>query len=141
MSEKNENSVFINGKAQIIEMLQIMDFKEREKLLRNITSKNRQLASELMERSVSFRELSHLSQHEIYLVIQHINPAILGVALKGSSQQEQKKILSLIPRNYAEQAYHSLVGKLTNETRDVKRAQDKIVSIIGSLIKKKQILS
>ena len=40
------NGVFINGKAQIIEMLQHMPREERAVLLKNLKARNPQLAEE-----------------------------------------------------------------------------------------------
>ena len=46
-ANNSTNSIFINGKAQIIEMLQHMPREERSRLLKNLKIRNPQLAEEL----------------------------------------------------------------------------------------------
>ncbi|MBL6990076.1 MAG: hypothetical protein ISR65_09875 [Bacteriovoracaceae bacterium] len=131
--------VFLNGKAQVIEMLKFMNNAERKKLLRNIRLRNPQLAEELTAKSLTFSSISALSNHELKLVFQHINPQILGIALKNIEQALQRKILSLAPRDYAESAYSILISPIKNEFKDIQRAQSKIMGVLASLNQRKQL--
>lgn len=139
LQQQANTGVFINGKAQIIEMLKHMSDGERQKLLNNIRIRNPQLASELMTQSLSFDHLSKLNQHEITTLIQYIAAPVLGVALKDVDRDIQKKILSAVPRQYAEEAYRMMITPLANEKRDIGRAQNKILSVLVALSKRKQI--
>jgi len=126
-------NIFINGRAQIIEMLQIMPVAEKEKLLRNIRARNPQLAQELMVQSLTFEQIARLADNELLTLIEAVKPVVWGVALKGQKQEFQRRILSLAPRQYAEEAYGYLMATLQNEKRDVKRAQTKIIEILVGL--------
>lgn len=136
-AENNPNTegVFLNGKAQVIEMLQYMNANEREKLLQNIRKRNPQLAEELMEKSLTFSHLGELSDPELSIIFSHINAPILGIALKGATRDFQRRLLSLAPRDYAERAYSIMMTPLQNEKVDVKRAQSKVVSSLAGLLR------
>ncbi|MBT3585123.1 MAG: hypothetical protein HN509_09455 [Halobacteriovoraceae bacterium] len=139
MKKDAAGGVFINGKAQIVEMLQYMNPEEKEVLLKNIRVRNSQLADELGQKSVQFEDLFRLSDHEINTVLQYVNASIVGIALKRTSQKYQRRLLSIAPREYAEKAYQTMMARLNNEKRDVGRAQAKVLSVLGSLIKRRQI--
>lgn len=130
--------VFLNGKAQIIEMLQYMSASERETLLQNIRKRNPQLAEELMEKSLTFSHLGELSDAELSMIFGQINAPILGIALKGTSRDFQRRLLSLAPRDYAERAYSIMMTPLQNEKTDIKRAQSKIVSSLAGMLKSRR---
>lgn len=137
--ESNQQGLFINGKAQIIEMLKFMNPEERETLLRNIRIKNPQLAIELTENCLTFQDLNRLRDEELHLIFNYVKPEIWGLALKSMPRDFQRRVLGLAPREYAEQAYNILVTPIKNEQRDTQRAQQKIVSVLGNLLKRRQI--
>lgn len=138
-AESSQQGVFINGKAQVIEMLKYMQPEERELLLKNIKARNPQLAIELTENCLTFNDLNRLGDEELHLIFNYVKPAIWGLALKDTPTNFQRRILGLAPRDYAEQAYQILTTPLKNEQRDTKRAQQKIVAILGNLLKRRQI--
>ncbi|MDC1174168.1 FliG C-terminal domain-containing protein [Bacteriovoracaceae bacterium] len=137
--ENKSQGIFINGKAQIVEMLQYMTAPEREKLLKNIKARNSQLADELMQESVSFSDFLRLDDRDIQLVLNYIKAPILGVALKALKREDQRQILVICDRAYAEEAYKVMSTPLSNEARDVKRACDKVSSVISALVKRGNI--
>lgn len=138
-AESTQQGLFINGKAQVIEMLKFMQPEEREVLLRNIKARNPQLAMELTENCLTFSDLNRLGDDELHLIFNYVKPAIWGLALKDTPRDFQRRVLALAERDYAEQAYQVLTTTLKNEERDTKRAQQKIVSILGNLLKRRQI--
>lgn len=133
--EKSAN-IFINGRAQIIEMLQIMPSAEKEKLLKNIKARNPQMAQELMVQSLTFDQVARLGDEDLMALIEAVRPVVWGVALKAQKPEFQRRVLSLAPRDYAEEAYGFLKATLQNEKRDVKRAQNKIIEILIGLSRK-----
>lgn len=137
--QKSEGSIFLNGKAQIIEMLEFMNPEEKAKLLNNIKQRNPALAIELQEKSLTFNDLNKLSDHEIRLFFSHIKPQILGVALKEVNVDFQRRVLALAPRDYAEAAYEILIKPIRDSRNIAKKAQNKIVSIMIAMSKKGQI--
>lgn len=139
MSVQNQADVFINGRAQIIEMLQHMGQDEKRKLLANIKHRNPVLADELMEQSFTFGNLINLSDNNLNVLIANTPATIMGMALKNNNPEFQKRVLSMAPRNYAEEAYQVMVGQLKNEEH-VSRARNKVLSLLMQL-KKKNLLN
>lgn len=138
--ENNEaGSIFINGRAQVLEMFQYLTQEERDRLIRQIRPKNPQLADELVESSISFKNLPSLSEETISTVLSYIKAPILGVALKSLKVNEQRKILSVCDREYAEEAFRVMSTRLANESRDVERATSRIRAIMSALSKKRII--
>ena len=131
--------VFINGRAQAIEILQLLSPGERKKLLKNMRVKNPQLADELVEKSFTFSELDQLRDHDLKVIFDYIKAPILGMALKFSNRNFQRRMLSLAERGYAENAYEAMMASYKNEKEMAKKAQNKVVSLLVSLSKKKQI--
>lgn len=132
--------VFLNGKAQMIQMLQQLDGEEKEKLLRQIALRNPAMAKELREQSVSINQLSTLQDHYLRIILSNINSQILGIALKGCNVKLQKRVLSLASREYAEEAYSTLVSPEKNDQRSILRAQEKVLSVVIQLMKRSQVI-
>lgn len=139
MTDQVEGNVFINGRAQILEMFQYLNPEERERLLKQIRVKNPQLAAEIAETSIQFKNILELSDDEITRVVSYVKAPILGVALKSLKVNDQRRVLSLCSRDYAEEAYRVMSTRLANESRDVERACAKVKSVMASLTKKKLI--
>jgi flagellar motor switch protein FliG len=138
-ANNNQNGYFINGKAQIIEMLQHMNRDERARLLKNIKIRNPQLADELTEQCFTFSDLDNLADSELQVVFNYISAPILGMALKNVERTFQRRLLSLATREYAEEAFRVLKTSYSSEKRDIKRAQNKIIEILVTLKRRRQI--
>lgn len=139
MDNNNSTGIFINGKAQIVEMLQYMNREERVKLLHNLKLRNPQLAEELTEQCFTFSDLDNLTDQELSMIFNYVTAPILGMALKNIERNFQRRLLSLATREYAEEAFRVLKTTYSTEKRDIKRAQNKIIEILVSLKKKKQV--
>jgi flagellar motor switch protein FliG len=139
MENDNTGNVFINGRAQILEMFEYLTPEERERLLKQIRPRNPQLADEIMETSISFKSMVELPDHTIERILTYVKAPILGVALKTLNTQAQRKLLSLCERGYAEEAFKVMNTRLSNEARDVERACERIKAVMSALSKKKII--
>ena len=140
MEENNQKEgIFINGKAQIIEMLQFMDDAEKATLIKNIRLKNPALANELFHASLTFEHVNNLENSQIQILLNYISPAILGIALKGTSLEFQKRILGQLERSKAEKAYEVMSTPRRTDIADSKRAQEKVLETLTQLVKKRVI--
>jgi flagellar motor switch protein FliG len=139
MSDDAQTGIFLNGKAQIIEMLPYMTQDERNILIKNVRSRNPQLADELAENSVTFSNIVDLDDHDLQVVLNYVKAPIMGIALKGLNSSQQRRVLSVAPRQYAEEAFKVMNIRLSNETRDIKRAHEKVKKVMGSLLSRKAI--
>jgi len=139
MSEAKENGIFINGKKQIIELLQFMDPAEKNKLINNMRIKNAAMAKELSEQSLSFKDLFQLNDHILTKIFTHVNPTILGLALYLTPMKYQRRALSLIARDGAEQAFQIMGQNLSFKKDECLKAQTKIIGIAIQLSKRNLI--
>ena len=139
-NETTDKGIFINGKKQIIEMLQYMNEGERKKLLQNICARNAVMGKELSEQSFSFNDLVHTSESSLNKIFQDFNPAIIGLALYNTSSELQRKVLSAIPRDTAEAAFEVMGQNLNLKQSECKRAQEKIINNVIQLSRRQQIV-
>lgn len=130
MSEKNaENGVFINGKRQVIELLQRMEASDKATLLKNLRTRNPALAKELTESCLSFESIWDLNDECLKTVLSQVKPAILGLALNLVHTKNQRRALSLISRDMALKAFEILQKDLTGNRTECLRAQQKILEL------------
>ncbi len=139
MEFTNENGIFLNGKAQIVEMLQIMDAGSKEKLLKNIRMRNPALANELAEQSLTFDDLDNLGDEDIINLFSYIKAPSIGVALKNVKVDFQRRVLGLAPRIYAEEAFSIMNKDLRDEKSMIKKAQQKVIDTLVSLSRRGRV--
>jgi flagellar motor switch protein FliG len=140
MSQKNsENGVFINGKGQVIELLQRMSGPDKARLLKNLRVRNPSLAKELTESCISFDSIWDLSDECLKTVISQIQPAILGLALNLVHVKNQRRALGLIPREMAMKAFDIMQKDLTKNRNECVRAQQKVLELALNLHKSRII--
>ena len=134
MDHKNqENGIFINGKKQVIELLQRMESSDKSRLLKNLKLRNPSLARELTEQCLSFDSLWELNDQDLKIVLNNIQPAIIGLALNATQTRNQKRSLSLMARDKAIIAFEILQKDLSANQQQCLRAQQKILEIALNL--------
>jgi flagellar motor switch protein FliG len=138
-SNNNNGGIYINGKKQVIELLQFLSESERKKLLDNIKNRNAMMARELSEQSLCFRDIFQLDDHITRKVLQNINPSIIGLALYLSPLNVQRKALSLMDRAEAEQAFEIMNKNLSHKKSECVKAQNKILQIAIQLSRRNMI--
>jgi flagellar motor switch protein FliG len=141
MSQKNADNggIFINGKKQVIELLQKMDSRDKARLLKNLRTRNPSLAKELTEACISFESIWDLSDECLKTVVSQIQPAILGLALSLVHVKNQRRALSLISRELALKAFDIMQKDLTSNRTECFRAQSKILELAVGLHRNKII--
>jgi flagellar motor switch protein FliG len=131
MKEKQpEQKIFINGKGQLIKMMQLLSLREKEKLLKNIRHRNPGLASELLRSSYTFNDLQNLEDSKLKNLFSRVDSAILGIAIKGLDEEFQRRILSLAPRNYAENAFDSMNKNLGGKHSLIEKSRQKVLEAL-----------
>ena len=93
----------------------------------------------MMETSITFELLPKLPSQVIKRILSYVKAPILGVALKSLTTSDQRKVLSVCERSYAEEAFKVMNTRLSNETRDIERACSRIKAVISALSKKRII--
>jgi flagellar motor switch protein FliG len=135
----NSRDRFIDGKSQVLALMQMLNSEEKQKIIKRIKIKNPQLALELMHEGISFQQLDRLSENDLHLLTQNISPSILGIALKSSNKSLQQRILRILPKHKAQEAFDLLTSPLSEENDKVLRAQKRVLSVLYELNQKKQI--
>ncbi len=139
MENQAKEGIFINGKAQIVEMLQYMKPDERQKLLGNIRTRNSVMAQELIRESMTFDVVENLGDQDWQTIFSYIDARILGLALKLSNKKFQRRLLRLASREYAELAYNTMTTPIEQGADQSKRAQKRVMETVGSLSQKRLI--
>jgi flagellar motor switch protein FliG len=132
-TKTNENGIFINGKGQVIELLQQMNAADKARLLKNLRVRNPSLAKELTESCISFESIWDLDEGGLKTVVSQVQPAILGLALSLVHTKNQRRALGLIPRESAVRAFEIMQKDLTSNRTECMRAQQKILELAISL--------
>ena len=135
MNKESANTVFLNGKNKLIKMFQLLSEKEKNSLLNKVGQKNPKLAEELRFKSITFEKIFTISEKELRILFQQLNPSILGISLKGSPVSHQRKVLSLAPRDYAEKAFQMMTSKINDEDNSIIKSRQKVIDSLGSLNK------
>jgi flagellar motor switch protein FliG len=140
MTQKaSENGIFINGKKQVIELLQQMESADKTKLLKNLRLRNPVLAKELTESCISFESIWDLNENSLKSLVSQIQPAILGLALSLVAVKNQRRALSLLPREMALKAFDIMQKDLTSNRNECLRAQQKVLELALHLHRNKII--
>lgn len=132
-AKTSENGIFINGKRQVIELLQQMDAGDKARLLKNLRVRNPSLAKELTESCISFESIWDLDDASLKTVVSQMQPTILGLALSLVHPKNQRRALSLIPRDMAVRAFDIMQKDLTSNRNECQRAQMKILELALNL--------
>ena len=135
MNKESANTVFLNGKNKLIKMFQLLSEKEKNSLLNKVGQKNPKLAEELRFKSITFEKIFTISEKELRILFQQLNPSILGISLKGSPVGHQRKVLSIAPREYAEKAFQMMTSKINDEDNSIIKSRQKVIDSLGSLNK------
>ena len=116
-----------------------MKGEEKDRLLKNIKARNPSLAEELMEQSFTFAHINNLTNHDLSTLMDHVEAPVLGVALKNQNPEFQRRVLSLVQREFAEEAFSVMNKNLNNENEMIKKAQNKVITILINLSKNQRI--
>lgn len=134
MSQKaTEKGIFINGKNQVIELLQRMEAGDKARLLRNLRTRNPALAKELTESCISFESIWDLDDEGLKTVVSQMQPTILGLALSLVHVKNQRRALSMISRDMAIKAFEIMQKDLTSNRNECIRAQQKVLELAMNL--------
>ena len=117
MGQEN-NGIYINGREQALEILKMLNPEERNRILKTINIKNPGLANDLSQNCSSPNDIQNFKSEDFLVIFSNVKPEILGLALKNTSQNFQRSILKLAPRQYAETAFSFLIMDLPLEKRE-----------------------
>ena len=127
MNNADQKGYYINGKKQVIELLQHLEGDERAKLLQNIRMRNASMAKELSEQSYSFKDLLIADSETLSKIMRVTTPALIGLALYLTPRAFQRKVLGCMERSRAEQAFNVMSRDLSDKRQECLKAQNKVL--------------
>lgn len=131
---------YVNGKGQIVDLLRMMSPNDKKRLLTNMNKRNPQLAQELSEQGIGMNNIELLADEQIREIFHYVSPEVLGMALKLSNIDFQRRVLRLAPRNYAQSAYNIIFsGPIKDEWNHCNKAQMKLLQILMPLFGRQQL--
>ena len=68
-----------------------------------------------MHQSFQFEDLHKMTDIELKAVFHHVTAPIVGIAIRNVSVEFQKRVLSLSPRTYAEDAYEYMTRRMSKK--------------------------
>ncbi len=134
-----KSGIYINGRQQVVDLLKHMDAGDKQRLLRNLKGRNPTLAKELSEQAFSYNNIWELDDEHLARLLGSVKPVILGLALSQSPIKQQKRALSLLPREGALKAYEVMTKDLSSNRRECLRAQEKILELAVDLSRRQLI--
>jgi flagellar motor switch protein FliG len=124
----NEKNLFLNGRQQIIDMLKLLSPAEREKLLSKVRLRSPQLADSLSANATTFHDLFNVSDYHLAPLFNSTDPRIVGLALKRIEPDIQRRVLKMMSRDKAEQAFKILNTQFNDQEKAIQKAQNKILT-------------
>ena len=133
-----EKDIFINGKMQAIEILQMLTESERSRILNSLTARNPNIASELKAGSFTFESLMSTNNETLITILEYISHPIIAIAIKFLHKEQQKKVFKSMSRQKAEKAFQIFNSRKTTP-EEAQKAQKKIMDVVSELSLKKII--
>lgn len=139
MQNTNSKGIFLNGKQQIINLFRHLSEKEKTNILKYIQVKNPTLARELTESTFQFEDLLELPLYDLEKVFSRVPATIIGLAIYNTTDENKKKVLKLIPREKAEEAFEVMNQTISNSKSYIAKAQNKCMEAAMNLARAKII--
>ncbi len=129
-----EEYATVGGIESVVEILNAVDRTTEKHIMETLESEDMDLSDEIRKRMFVFEDVLSLDNKTIQIILrQEIDNKELAVALKGSSKELQKLILSNISKRLAAMIQEEMDFMGPVRRSDVEEAQQKIVKIIRRL--------
>lgn len=130
--------IVINGRAQVVDILNRLPEEHKNKILRSLKGKNSSLAHELSWQTLTFQGISQAKDEQLKVLLEYISSPIIAIAIQDQSVEIQKKFLNHISRDRAKEVFQQLKSTRAASV-NIKKAQNKMVEIAIALIQKKTL--
>ncbi len=121
------------GAESLVEMIEMMDEEKREQLLNQISSEDPEFAEKIKKRIFSFENIVNMDDPSIQTLIQEMETADLGAALKNVSEEVRNKFVSNMSEGAAALLKEEIeFGKKMTEEQ-IKQKQMEVVAKIKDL--------
>lgn len=129
----SQDFTITGGVKSLVDILNRVDRGTEKTILESLEQEDQDLAEEIRKRMFVFEDVVTLEDSAIRRVLREVDTKDLAYALKGSSEEVQKRIFKNLSKRAVEmlQEDMELLGPV--RLRDVEEAQQKIVQVIRRL--------
>ena len=123
------------GFYQAADLLSHLSIGEREKILSIVSKADSKLADRLKKSLFSFEDLIHLTPKMMPVLVKNIDPSVLGLALRGTSESVRNHFLQTVSKGIRLEIEEVLNGrpKPVNQVQDAMGViMDKVQNLIDS---------
>ena len=128
-----------DGLKAAIEMLQGLDLAAQQSLLADIARRDPEMALKLRSKLVTFDDLQYITVSMMKRLLQDIDLADLGLALRGANKELSNHLLGMFSTNMKRDIEDILKGK-PRPLSEVLEAQSKIMGVVLKLKEKGEII-
>src|SRR5665647_860056 len=128
-----------DGLKAAIEMLQGLDLAAQQSLLADIARRDPEMARKLRSKLVTFDDLQYITVSMMKRLLQDIDLADLGLALRGANKELSNHLLGMFSTNMKRDIEDILKGK-PRPLSEVLEAQSKIMGVVLKLKEKGEII-
>jgi len=130
MSQQFENA---GGVASVAEILNVTDRATERNLLENLAQEDPELVDEIRRLMFVFEDINKLRDKDVQTVLKNVESAQWAMALKGSSEELQQKILGNMSQRASQMLREEMEMRGSVRLSEVEAVQQQIVDIIRRL--------
>ena len=130
MSQQFENA---GGVSSVAEILNVTDRGTERNLLENLAQEDPGLVDEIRRLMFIFEDINKLRDKDVQTVLKNVESAQWAMALKGSSEELQQKILGNMSQRASQMLREEMEMRGSVRVSEVEAVQQQIVDIIRRL--------
>lgn len=127
------NLTSAGGPKALVDIMHHVDRATERGILESLTSRNPELAEEIMNMMFVFEDIVNLDDRAVQQILREIEMKELALALKGTSEDVQQKIFTNMSERAAEMVKEDMEFMGPVKLKNVEDAQQKIVAVIRRL--------
>lgn len=127
------------GFKNATDILSHLSLEERERILDSIAKTDPKLSENLRESLYCFDDLKYLTPLMIVEFMRAVDPALLGLALRGAKEEVKNHLLSNVSRGIKKDIEDILLGP-PKPAEQVVEAIDKVMEIVLQKIEKGELV-
>lgn len=124
----------LGGPEKIVNVLSKMDKEAANELLTNLEQRDPELADQVRQLMFTFEDLKNLPTDDLRTLIQSIPQKTLLLALRGTKQEFQDKILQCLSMRAAAMLKDDISASKPSPKKEVLDAQKEIMDLYGKLL-------
>jgi flagellar motor switch protein FliG len=129
----NQDFTSAGGVRALVDMLNLVDRTTERHILETLDESSPELAEEVRKLMFVFEDLLLLDDRSIQQLLKEVEIKDVGLALKGTSEEVQKKIFANMSQRASSMMQEDMAFMGPQRRRSIEEAQQKIVGIVRRL--------